>query len=102
LTTQKDRLAHEIEGVAKVLRLSSAEIENQGHQGVGQYAGQAADRLTQFSESLTAKDVEQLVTDTETFARSSPALFLGGAALLGLIAARFWKSSSDAAASATS
>lgn len=93
LTTQKDRLAQEIDGVAQVIRLSSAQLENQGHAGVGHYAEQAAERLTQFSQEIGGKQVEELVADTENFARSRPALFLGGAALLGVMAARFWKSS---------
>lgn len=93
LTTQKDRLAHEIEGVAQAIRLSTGQLNDQGYTGIAHYTDQAAERLAQFSQEIGGKDVEELVTDTENFARSRPALFLGGAALLGVMAARFWKSS---------
>jgi hypothetical protein len=41
--------------------------------------------------------VGELIGDVEQFARRSPALFLGGAFALGVLAARFVKSSSAAA-----
>ncbi|MDQ2800089.1 MAG: hypothetical protein M3Y13_10640, partial [Armatimonadota bacterium] len=82
LTTQKDRLAHEIEGVAQAIRLTTGQLSDQGYTGISSYTEQAAERLAQFSQELGGKDVEELVTDTENFARTRPALFLGGAALL--------------------
>ena len=41
---------------------------------------------------LRGKDFDRMVDDLEGFARRQPALFLGGAFMLGLLAARFLKS----------
>jgi hypothetical protein len=43
---------------------------------------------------LEARDIQDLVGEAESLARRSPALFLGGAFTLGVLAARFLKSSS--------
>jgi hypothetical protein len=43
---------------------------------------------------LTARDVDQLVSEAEAFARRQLAAFLGGAFALGFLVSRFLKSSS--------
>ena len=55
----------------------------------------AADRLQRVSDSLRNKDLDSLLRDTETFARQQPAAFIGAAALVGFLAVRFLKSSSQ-------
>lgn len=51
---------------------------------VAQHADDLANRLAQL-------DLEATTAEISRFARNNPALFLGGAALLGLAAARFLK-----------
>jgi len=74
-------------------------------QTAGSQAGPAArpvdaiaERASQFASALNDKDIEQILSDTETFARARPVLFLAGAAAVGLIAGRFLKSSNQAPA----
>jgi hypothetical protein len=50
---------------------------------------------------LREKDLQGLTRDTETFARRHPELFLGGAFLAGMLAARFVKSSRPRAVEGT-
>ena len=50
-------------------------------------------RSSGFSERLKNKDVTELLNDAQRLARRQPALFVGGAFALGLLGARFLKSS---------
>jgi ElaB/YqjD/DUF883 family membrane-anchored ribosome-binding protein len=54
----------------------------------GQYARTAADQVTNFSNSLKAKDVDELVEDVRGFVRASPAMAIGVAAAVGFALAR--------------
>jgi hypothetical protein len=74
-------------------------LKNSGEQtGVGkftaQYGNSLADKVEQLSSYLDRKEVGELIHDIEYFARRNPALFIGGAFALGLLGARFLKSSS--------
>lgn len=57
------------------------------------YLNRAGEQVQRVADYLENADVESLVRDTESFARRQPALFLGGAFALGVLAARFLKSS---------
>lgn len=61
----------------------------------GKVVSTLADRLESFSRTLDGKDLDNVVTDVERFARRNPAAFLGGAVALGFIASRFLKSSAN-------
>jgi hypothetical protein len=54
----------------------------------------AVDQIERFAGYLRNRDVGQMVDDVERFARRQPGLFLGSAFTIGLLAARFLKSSS--------
>jgi hypothetical protein len=60
-----------------------------------QYTGKAAGALEQVANYFERKDLRAIMRDTEDFARRNPAIFFGGAFALGLLAARFLKSSPD-------
>ncbi|WP_425093465.1 hypothetical protein [Tropicimonas sp. S265A] len=64
------------------------------------YARQAAEHvsetLTQFAYAVRTADLGTLQHDVTDFARRNPALFFGGAAVLGFIAARAMKASERA------
>lgn len=95
---QKTRAAEGLGSVASALR-QTGESLNSGEQAqFGEYANRAADAVERFSESLRSKDMNELVYEAEDFARREPELFLGGAVLLGLVAARFFKASGRRAA----
>jgi hypothetical protein len=59
----------------------------------------AADQMRHFSDQLRQKDVRELLSDVERFAQRQPTVFLGGAFALGLLGARFLKSSSPTSGS---
>lgn len=102
LGTQKDNAAAGLNDVAQALLLSSNHLQEQGQGGVAHYADTAAEKITSLSGYLRQREVDDVLSEVQDFARQKPALFLGGTILLGLAAGRFLKSSSpDVAAGAT-
>lgn len=91
----KDRLADSFDNVAQALRSSTQQMQGNELGFVGDYMGRAADKVSELSEHLRTRDVNELIQETESFARREPTVFLAGAFALGLIAARFLKSSGN-------
>lgn len=91
--SQKDRAVASLGSVAGALRQAGQHLRDNQQAPVAQIADKAADRVEQFTQQLHGKDVQELLRDVENYARRQPALFLGGAFALGLLAARFLKSS---------
>lgn len=87
----KDQVADTLETVAHSLMDTSRKLRDSGHAS-GLVEG-AADRVQRFSGFLRDTDVDEMVDRVEGFARRNPAVFLGGAFALGLVGARFIKSS---------
>ena len=57
------------------------------------YTGTAANQIEKVASYFERKDLKAMMRDTESFARRNPAIFLGAAFALGMLAARFLKSS---------
>jgi hypothetical protein len=90
---QKTRAADGLGSVASALRQTGDSLSSGDQAQIGQFAHRAADAVERFSGDLRDKDINQLFYEAEDFARREPELFLGGAVLLGLVAARFFKAS---------
>ena len=99
LATQKDQTAEQLSPIKTALQETGQQLRNQGQDSVAQYADRAADQVERFSGYLRESDVDDIMDEVRNFARSRPALFLGGAAALGFFGTRFLKSSSEEAAS---
>lgn len=95
LTSQKDRATDGLGSVASAVRQTTQTLRDQKHDTVAGYVEQAADQIERLSERLKNKDVSELLDDAQQLARRQPALFVGGAFALGLVGARFLKSSSS-------
>lgn len=91
---QKDRLAEGLESAAEALTQVSRQLHDSQQDAIANVTSMAADRVRQMSDYLRRHDVEDLIDDVEDFARRQPALVLGGAFALGVLTARFLKSSS--------
>jgi ElaB/YqjD/DUF883 family membrane-anchored ribosome-binding protein len=94
LGVQKDRATEGVSSVAQAVRQSTQQLRDNRHETIAQYVEQAVDRVEQFADRLKEKDVDELVRDAQQFARRNPALFVGAAFGVGVVAARFLKSSS--------
>jgi len=96
LAGQKDRAAEGLTSVAQALRQTSQQLREQDQQTVTGYIESAASQVERVSNYLKQNDLGGLIDDVEQFARRQPALFLGGTFVLGLLSARFLKSSRPA------
>jgi len=94
----KANVVEGFDSVAEQIRLMGENLKKTDQGGVARYAAQygdvAADRLERFSGYLSGHDVSEIVGEVESFARRNSTYFVGGAFLLGLLGARFLKSSS--------
>lgn len=91
---QKDRTAEGLQGFARALRKTGNELREQDTDlPIDRYVSSAADQVERLSGFLRSHDVRELMDGAERMAREQPALFLGGAFVLGLLGARFLKSS---------
>jgi hypothetical protein len=94
LNTQKNKATDGLGSVAHAVRETTQRLRSDNHETVARYAEQAAEQIERFSQGLKNKDVGELMNDAQRLARRQPALFVGGAFTLGLLGARFLKSSS--------
>lgn len=96
-TTVDSRLtdvAGEIGSVASAVRQTTYEIGSE-NETVARYGERIAEQLEGISSYLNEKGVEDVLTDLQDFARRKPAVFLGGAFMLGMVVGRFVRSSGD-------
>lgn len=91
---QKDRASDSLSTVAHALRGAGDQLRGQNEETVAQVMDKTAGGVDQLAAYLREKDLNELTGDIENVARRNPALFLAGAFGLGVIAARFLKSSS--------
>lgn len=95
LTAQKDRAADGIGSVTQALRQSTQHLRDDQHETIAQYVERAADQIDRWCDRVREKDVTEVFDDVQQLARRRPAVFVGSAFALGLLGARFLKSSRD-------
>lgn len=106
--TVKQQVSHRLSGqigqaadglgtVSGAVRQVSQTLRDQQQGFLADYAERAAEQVERVQGFLRGKDLDQVVAATEQYARRQPMIFLGGAFSLGLLAARFLKSSGSAA-----
>jgi hypothetical protein len=93
LARGKTQAAETLNTLAESLITTGQQLRERNQEPVSRYVDQFADRVRRVSTYLQNTDVSEIVDSTEDFARRQPALFLGGAFALGLLGARFLKSS---------
>jgi len=99
LSSQKDRAADGMKAVIDAVRQTGESLrENNGT--IAQYIDTAAGQLERWSQQVRERDVSELMDEVGALARRRPALFIGTGVAIGVVAARFLKSSApDRAAS---
>lgn len=91
LDNTRSRAADTLHEVARTLRSTGSDDQSP----TSGYMNRAGDQVQRVADYIQDSDVRRLMNDTEGFARRQPALFLGGAFALGILAARFLKSTPD-------
>lgn len=104
LDEQKATLTTGLSGVADSIRqvgenLRDADDQNKITRTTAQYGESLAGKIEDLSGYLEQATLRDLTRDAEKFARQQPALFIGGAFLVGILAARFLKTSAPNAGS---
>lgn len=92
-TAQKDRGIDALGSVTQAVRSSSQRLRDDKHETIAGYVDQAVDQIENWSRGIKEKSLDELAADVQRLARRQPAMFIGSAFALGLIGARFLKSS---------
>ncbi len=77
---------------AGALRQAAHNMDASEQTAVSRIATNVADGLERLSGTLRSRDVNSVVRDVESFARSQPLVFFGAAVAAGFLAVRFLKS----------
>jgi hypothetical protein len=93
LGESKGQLADQFGGIAEALRRTTEHLRSEDQQRIAGLTDTVARQVDQVANYLRGKDARAMRQDLENLARRQPALILGGALVLGLIGARFLKSS---------
>lgn len=99
LDNQKQQATETLGSVSHALRQTGDSLQDQNQGIASKVMESAADRIDGVAAYLRERDANQLVGEFENFARGNSVVFLGGAFVLGAIAARFLKSSSPSTGS---
>ena len=94
LDAQKERAVEGLDGLVQAVRQTVDQLRQQDQNAaIPQYLNSAVTQVERMSGYLRSTDIRQMVREVEQYARRQPAIFLGGAFALGLLGARFLKSS---------
>jgi hypothetical protein len=93
LNEQKARATDGLGNVAQAVRQSTHHLREQQYDTVAQFVERAADQIERFSNHLRERDLNDLVSEAQRFARHQPAVFIGSSFAAGMLAARFIKAS---------
>lgn len=88
----KDRIAEQLDHLARALRATGDNLRGEEQQDLSYYTDSASERIERASRYLREHRAIDLVDGVERFARERPGLFLGGALVFGLAIGRFVKS----------
>ncbi len=91
---QKNRAADGLGGIADVFRSASNDLRGD-NETLASYVDLAGDQMRRLADHIRERGVADMLDDVQVFARQRPALFIGGAFIIGLGLARFLKSSAD-------
>lgn len=92
VNSQLGRGADMLDQVSKAIRQSGEQLRSDQPQ-IASLADTAAQQVDRAGDFLRQTDFQGMVRGAEDFARRQPAMFLGGALALGLVASRFLKAS---------
>jgi glucan phosphorylase len=93
----KGKLTSSLDAVASTLGKTTESLQSNELGQLAPYGEKLQDWTQGLSDYLKNANASDLLRDAESLARRQPAVFLGGAFVVGLLAARFLKSSSGQA-----
>lgn len=93
--TGKERAVGGLDQLSQMINDAAGQVDEKLGGQYGEYARSAAGAVSNFSEQIKAKDVEELLEDARGFVRKSPGVAIGVAAALGFALARIIQSGID-------
>jgi ElaB/YqjD/DUF883 family membrane-anchored ribosome-binding protein len=91
VTQGLERTSEALANVSKMVGDTAAGIEERLGPEYGEYARRAAGSIEGVANSIASKDPDELIEDTRNFVRNSPGIALAGAAVVGFVVARLFK-----------
>ena len=93
--TGKHRAGGALDQFSTMLTDAAGQVDEKLGAQYGEYARQAAGFVSNFSESIKNKEVDDLIDDARGYIRQSPGVAIGIAAALGFVLARVAQSGID-------
>ncbi|MEZ0335799.1 MAG: hypothetical protein ACAI18_17540 [Gemmatimonadales bacterium] len=93
LGDSRRQAADQIGGIASAFHSASAHLRDEEQERIAGLADSLAGQVDQVANYLRDANLDRMVRDVENLARRQPALVFGAAIAIGLIGARFLKSS---------
>ncbi len=93
ISRQKDMAAGQLDSISSALRQTSGSLRGNDQDAIAGFVEDAASQVDRLSGYLQNRSVGDLLSEVQRFARREPALFLGGAFLIGIAGSRFMKAS---------
>ncbi len=91
----KERASAGLDSVAKMIGDGAGQVDGALGEVYGDYVRKAAGAVSDFSDTLRDKDVDELIDDARDLVRRSPAIAIGAAAAAGFVLARIIKAGSE-------
>jgi ElaB/YqjD/DUF883 family membrane-anchored ribosome-binding protein len=93
LNNSRSQAADRIGSIAEAVRGTGDRLRSDNQTGIADLTDSLADSVERLSSYLRNRDLNEVRQDVEAFARRQPAVAIGVALAVGLVAARFIKSS---------
>src|SRR5690606_29358839 len=89
----KSRVAGQVGTVAHAFRSAGSELRSENQERLAEFTATAVERVELVGGYVEERGVGEMLDEVARLARRTPALFLGGAFAMGLLGARFLKTS---------
>lgn len=91
VTQGLERTSEALANVSKMIGDTAGGIDERLGEEYGDYARRAAGSIENVANQIASKDPDELIEDTRNFVRNSPGMALAGAAVVGFVVARLFK-----------
>jgi ElaB/YqjD/DUF883 family membrane-anchored ribosome-binding protein len=87
-----ERTSEALANVSRMIGDTASGIDERLGTEYGDYARRAAGAIENSANTIAEKNPDELIEDTRNFVRNSPGIALAGAAVVGFVVARLFKS----------
>ena len=89
LREQKQQVADRVSGIADALHGAARSLDQSQNRVIARHVRQAGDQVGNLTRNLQERRWNELIADTEEFARRQPTWFVLGAVVTGFLVGRF-------------